>query len=626
MNTHLSAYLTRIKESSPAASDSVKKTSEVFSEYLGKITYKDHELALLLGQIQSGKTSHMFGIVAAAADLGIDLFVLLTTDNVSLQEQTFKRAIKLLDTFTVCGVNDEIRFSESAMRKPALIVLNKNTRVLQKWLGNLSSSGFCEGRPLFIIDDEADAASLNTKVNKREQSTINAHLESMKALASSSIYLQVTATPQSILLQTKDSGWKPGFIHYFRPGTDYLGGGFFYPEKGSFAVRLTKENELDGIVDDRDSIPEGLQASLLSFLVAGAHLMITGGKVCNFMIHPSVRIADHEAVANRIGRLLNDIIREIKDEDLTQQLKDTWNDLQKTKPELADFEEIYKFIRHALSEEIVSIILMNSQGTPDRTCDSGLNIIIGGNSLSRGVTFDGLQTVYYCRRSKTPQADTFWQHCRMFGYDRDPGLMRIYIPPYLLKLFSELHRANETLISQIQSHDIDDISLLFPPGVKPTRKSVVDRSALNMVVGGVNFFPFFPKRKHVQLLDELLEDYQDESDFHTVPLQFMLDLVLLLESEKRSDWPTDTYANCVKAMIQTKAKRGILIVRRGRDIARDTGTLLSPNDRKLGDTFKEDAVLTLYRLKGSVEKMWEGKPLWVPNIKFPASMNFYKSG
>jgi hypothetical protein len=39
--------------------------------------------------------------------------------------------------------------------------------------------------------------------------------------------------------------------------------------------------------------------------------------------------------------------------------------------------------------------------------------------LVRGLTIPKLQTVYYSRTSKAPNADTFWQHSRIFGYDRE---------------------------------------------------------------------------------------------------------------------------------------------------------------------------------------------------------------
>ena len=68
----------------------------------------------------------------------------------------------------------------------------------------------------------------------------------------------------------------------------------------------------------------------------------------------------------------------------------------------------------------------------------------------------------------------------------------------------------------------------------------------------------------------------------------------------------------------------MLIVRRGRSISKGTGTLLSPDDRSLGDSIKDYPVLTLYRIKGEKEKGWEGSPLWIPNIKLPSEKNFYR--
>ena len=126
--------------------------------------------------------------------------------------------------------------------KPSLIVLKKNSRILKQWQKNFADTQFCLGNPLFIIDDEADAASLNTLVNKGKRSTINQALESIKKTTSSSIYMQVTGTPQSIILQTSDSGWHPLFVHYFEPGKGYLGGDFFFSDNLSKNIILT-DNE-----------------------------------------------------------------------------------------------------------------------------------------------------------------------------------------------------------------------------------------------------------------------------------------------------------------------------------------------------------------------------------------------
>ena len=63
--------------------------------------------------------------------------------------------------FCICGENDSRIFVDNNLIKPTVIVLKKNARVLKQWSNVLKSTGFMKGNPLFIVDDEADAASLN---------------------------------------------------------------------------------------------------------------------------------------------------------------------------------------------------------------------------------------------------------------------------------------------------------------------------------------------------------------------------------------------------------------------------------------------------------------------------------
>ena len=67
----------------------------------------------------------------------------------------------------------------------------------------------------------------------------------------------------------------------------------------------------------------------------------------------------------------------------------------------------------------------------------------------------------------------------------------------------------------------------------------------------------------------------------------------------------------------------VLAVRRGREISANTGTLLSPDDRRLATRFDKDAVLILYRLTGDRAKGWDGAPFWVPNVKLPGNRVIY---
>ena len=92
----LENYIERIKnKGNMALADAVNKTVfDVVPQYISNFSFRDHVVSLLVGDVQSGKTSHMFGLMCAAADEGFVNFVLLTTDNILLQQQTYKRAEK----------------------------------------------------------------------------------------------------------------------------------------------------------------------------------------------------------------------------------------------------------------------------------------------------------------------------------------------------------------------------------------------------------------------------------------------------------------------------------------------------------------------------------------------------
>lgn len=625
--SYLEAYLNRIREKgNPALADAIKKTvDDVVPQYISNFSFTDHVVSLLVGDVQSGKTSHMFGIMCAAADESFLNFVLLTTDNILLQQQTFKRAERDLCDFCVCDENDYLKFVDNNLRKPAVIVLKKNSSVLKQWKNNFSSTNFCAGNPLFIVDDEADAASLNTQVNKNKQSTINKHLEAIKKTTSSSIYMEVTGTPQSILLQTVKSGWKPYFIYYFKPGKGYLGGDFFFPSEQPKHVIFTDNDEAADLLND-DEFPEnGLKTALVMHLITAGHIMLQGGTVCNFLIHPSVKTSQHSAFAEKIGNYLNEVSHSCYETETKEAFWEVYKSLRETKPDITDFDTIYDFIVNQLADEKIKVLMLNSVVSYDDNTqyEDGINIIVGGNSLGRGVTFPQLQTIYYCRVAKSPQADTMWQHARMFGYDRDPDLMRVFMPPKLYKLFSDINRTNNSIIKQIENmQNGTDIKIFYPTGLKPTRKNVLDKKAVGVYSGGVNYFPFYPVNKDIDLLDAMLSGFSD--DMYTVSLKMIVKILEQVDSESAEDWNGKAFIGFVNTLLASNpAEQGKLVVRRNRDIGKGTGTLLSPTDRKLGDNYTEELVLTLYKITGNTDKGWDGRQIWIPNIKLPGDYAYY---
>ncbi|RGF89090.1 restriction endonuclease [Ruminococcus sp. AM57-5] len=622
--SYLENYIERIKnKGNMALADAINKTvADVVPQYISNFSFRDHVVSLLVGDVQSGKTSHMFGLMCAAADEGFVNFILLTTDNILLQQQTYKRAEKDLSDFCICDENDYLKFVQNNMKRPAVIVLKKNGRILKQWKNNLSSTNFVAGNPLFIVDDEADAASLNTKVNKNTQSTINKNLEEIKKTTTSSIYMEVTGTPQSILLQTVKSGWKPYFIYYFRPGKGYLGGNFFFPPEVPPYIVLTDNEEAADILNDEEFPENGLKVALVTHLLTSAHIMLSGGTVCNFLLHPSMKTDQHKGFAEKIGEYLNEILYSYEEDVTNSFFKSVYDKLRETKPNMVDFNKAYEYIIDQMKNDKISILVLNSFSSYEENTqyDKGINILVGGNSLGRGVTFPQLQTIYYCRVAKSPQADTMWQHARMFGYDRNPDLMRVFMPPKLFKLFSDINRTNNIIIKQIENaNNGNDLKIFYPTGLKPTRKNVLDKKAVGVYSGGVNYFPFYPVNKDINALDEILSAF--ENDTYSVSLKLFTRILDLLDSETE-DWNAKVFKGFINSMLaENPSAQGKLIVRRNRDIAKGTGTLLSPNDRKLGDEYEEEVVLTIYKVTGN--KGWNGEQLWIPNIKLPGECVYY---
>ncbi|MBQ8051463.1 MAG: hypothetical protein IJ197_07820 [Bacteroidaceae bacterium] len=587
--------------------------------------------ALLLGNVQSGKTGQMLGIMSAMADEGYRFFLLLTTDNVDLQRQTYNRVKESLTEFNVLTEKDDLLLNASSLVKPTVVVLKKNARVLSRWKNHLTNTGLCRGLLLVIFDDEADSSSLNTLINRDRVSSINKKLTEIKATAANTIYIEVTATPQAVLLQTSLSGWKPQFVYYFEPGQDYLGGNYFYPKVKSLNTIFTPDNELDDVTDGGDIVcPWGLRRSILSFLVNCAHKKLNGATNCNFMIHPSARINIHNAFVSTVQDHLTLLQHSTNEKAFISNLREEWKDLQQTKPDLEDFEDIRDSVIEILDNTEVFVIPLNSKSlvcrdpnNPDALdLHKGFNIVIGGNTLGRGITFPNLQTVYYCRTSKTPQADTFWQHSRIFGYDREKQMIRLFIPQGLYKLFSDLNTSNEMLIKQIEEN-IEKVQLIYPSNIRPTRKGVIDKRYLNLLYGGVNMFASAPLCVNVETINGLIAQFATEKCID-VESELLIKVLRLVRSESIDDFNSEKYIACLQGLKsqrpQIKCK---LIVRIDRDIAKGTGTLLSPNDRAIGDSLNKEVVLTMYRIIGSKDKGWDGRPLWIPNIKFPDDSCFY---
>lgn len=522
---------------------SIEQTAtEIGDRYIQDFNFCEHRIGLLFGNVQSGKTGQMFGIITKATDLGFPAFVLLTTDNIVLQQQTLERVQNDLSGYCICGENDSGLFIQNALMKPVIIVLKKNSRILRLWANVFASTGFMKGNPLFIVDDEADAASLNTLINRNKKSSINKYLDNIKNGASSSIYLQVTGTPQAILLQTQVSGWHPYFTYYFAPGSGYLGGDFFFPKEKPDCITFI------------ENLKTPAHDVVLRHLAVSALVELGGGKVSNCLVHPSVRQASHDIFARDISKELQ-WCKEHIDDEFKAEFTAVYDDLAPVKYSKASVSDAFGKVKELLTSNAVKILIMNGKNAiSSDQYSTGANIVIGGNTLGRGVTFPSLHTIYYTRTAKKPQADTMWQHSRMFGYDRDPGLMMVYIDEPLYKLFSDINATNNSLIAQVES-GTDHIKVYYPNGLKPTRSNVLDERHVATISGGTNYYPFYPGNNTIAQLDAILAPFAEDEPVYQVSLRLMKEILLHITSE--DDFRVASFISIIEMMRNRQISRRI---------------------------------------------------------------------
>lgn len=212
-----------------------------------------------------------------------------------------------------------------------------------------------------------------------------------------------------------------------------------------------------------------------------------------------------------------------------------------------------------------------------------------------------------------------WQHSRMFGYDRDPGMMKVYMDEKLYKLFADINATNNSIIAQIEN-GVQDVKIYYPEGLNPTRKNVLDNNHVEIITGGTNYYPFNPDNDSMEEISKLLEPFDADELYYQVSLRMVKEI--LRHIIPSPDFKLQAFVSIIDTILSEQpAGQGILIVRRSRDVAQGTGALLSPNDWRLGSEFPSKIVLTMYQVTG--RKGWGGTPLWVPNIRLPENTVYY---
>lgn len=456
---------------------------------------------LVVGYVQSGKTTSFEAVISKAADVGYRFVIVLSglTDN--LRNQTQQRLMRdfameksawtfLTDEendFPTGAKPDAVRLL-SDKNKRSLAVVKKNKAVLQSLNRYLDGAGaVADGCPILIIDDEADQASINVAPHDKSKiSAINKEIRNLVARRKT-VYTAYTATPfANILIDPNELEdlYPRDFIFVLDEPKGYFGTKTIFGHEQTETATGGPLN--DGIPIIRDippeeerflrpnlkqtkegwqpELPESLESALRWFIMATSIRRSRGHKAhSSMLIHTSFMTEVHEATLKLVTRTMKSLRNELENEQELIRWRHLWD--REIGLGLADqfgyavphFDEMIQFATDVFGD--VRIVLDNSTSTErlEYNDDPETVIAIGGNTLARGLTLEGLICSYFVRNSSA--YDTLLQMGRWFGFRHGyEDLPRIWLTSELHSWFRDLAVIEEELRQEMQTYALQGIS------------------------------------------------------------------------------------------------------------------------------------------------------------------------
>lgn len=522
-------------------SDSISEISTYLGDPKKNIDFK--KKGLVFGQVQSGKTAHYIGLMHKVVDLGYQMIVVLTSNDDLLRKQTQERIEKDLIGYNcsagsvegenVIGVgkisthnhnkfnmlttieSDDIN-GKINMDRVNVVVLKKNSKVLKNWQSKFKSSDFMLSCSKIVIDDEADWGSVNSAKDEETPKAINSAVREFIKMPKC-CYIAYTATPFSNLFASdSDSNgvdvYPEDFIAYIEPGNGYKGFTEYFLTDDDF-VNITKVDVQDyadnGETIDRNDIQQSIRDAIMSYFLSIFHNKVVSEKSipCDMLINISRLTVNHSEIKWIVEKEV-DQISSTFDDNLTwfkRYLEWVKEDVQ-----FSFFQnEWNKFLTYfrVLSWK-PTIVLVNASKQSSLEVEnfekkrSGLTkenfncIFIGGNKLSRGLTFEYLSDALFIRNIN--QYDSSLQMARWFGYHSSRiERINLFTTEEILDDFILVSQAVDELQNTISdlSHEEDgfkkfNMRIKKNSGINPTQKSKMRRAVtelLEMSVYGKTF-------------------------------------------------------------------------------------------------------------------------------------------
>lgn len=466
---------------------------------------------MVIGHVQSGKTSNYVGLITKAADAGFKVIVVIAGIHEVLRSQTQARIDKgflgwdtgkgfrdpgsatigvgrldkrrqpatVTSTFRDFSLSTAQNLSVrlSHLNEPLILVVKKHPQPLKNFLDWVRTNEQRNGA-LLMIDDEADNASINIRYRADELSRINEQIREILTLFPRSAYVGYTATPFANIFidpdtvdeMTGDDLFPRHFIRSLDAPSNYFGADRVFGDLDHAADQpvLRFVDDFADIIPPRhkkhlqiERLPASLVEAIRAFIVACAIRVHRGdgSKHASMLINVSV----FTAVQSRVRDKAFDVLVKIRDalrvhgglgpagalvSDEIAMLKDT---AEAEYGDVARWEEIFPHLRSVADS--VDVEEVNSRAAGSLSYDDyedGRRVIaVGGYSLSRGLTLEGLTTSYFLRNSR--MYDTLMQMARWFGYrDGYDDLCRVWMTEEAAGWYSHIANAMDELRADIR--------------------------------------------------------------------------------------------------------------------------------------------------------------------------------
>ncbi|MFD5588348.1 Z1 domain-containing protein [Streptomyces sp. NPDC127063] len=447
---------------------------------------------LVVGYVQSGKTTNFTSVMAKAADRGYKLFIVLAGIHNGLRRQTQARLVQQLVEpnpslwSQLTGLDKDFTPQENPAayfgknnKTHVLCVVKKNATVLRKlarWLNQ--ASDYLKDCPALIIDDEADQATVATK-------SINPLILSLMSSLPRSAYVGYTASPFANLLidPSAEDLYPRDFVVNLPKPNGHFGTEVLF---GRYALDGEDEDDVDDGYDMIRSVPlddvpcvrpetkadvDGFEPVITDTLrgaieyfwlvTAARRVRGTGNPHSTMLIHTSVNTSVHNSFKRPLEHLRNRTLGALDDQTVLARLRTLWDeetarvpaeDFGETK---VSFDSLLTVLPGVLRD--CRVIMDNSSSEDRLDYESGpvVAIAVGGNTLSRGLTLEGLAVSYFVRAVSA--YDTLLQMGRWFGFRNGyADLPRIWMTDELAEWFRHLATVETEMRRDIDLYMTED--------------------------------------------------------------------------------------------------------------------------------------------------------------------------